>query len=470
MKKVIALIALVLLVTGINSDIRFSMQFFSNGATAPEESHLNSIQEDRFGERWEEPGELTAVGMRQMFLLGTRSRYRYSHMLSPSYRTTEVSTWAINNNSTLASAESYLQGLYPPSTGPNLNGYQRNLAYPPTGSKHLQSFDQENFGAQALPFNAQVFSVRTYSEVEWDNSFMYDIRGNCKPLYYDMVDATRNNVTKSKLNDFSNAYGQRLTNALHLSNGNVLRDYNWVWTLMNDFQAAYADGKLLKRLTDSGINLMNFNNTATDLLNHDLYNVWNGGEEPLLPNITFTRFAESMLDYMDERVYLDKEGKTRSYDDDGHANPHHRLVLHSVTNREIASLLKYLQVHMKTKVHYVPYASNLAFELNRPEGRDVTTLTDHDYFVEIVYNDQTLKTVSYHEFRKLLDDTWDDDDRRWECELTPYRYWGFKNATLILIILLGICFCLTLIFFTCWCCYRKGAKRYESEENNKIES
>ena len=94
----------------------FVLTHFRHGARAPQyyydqENHLDYILE-----KWERPGELTAMGQRMHYLLGLRNRERYinnTHFLSEKFDPHEILIYSSQFNRTLLSAESQLHGLYP---------------------------------------------------------------------------------------------------------------------------------------------------------------------------------------------------------------------------------------------------------------------------------------------------------------------------------------------------------------------
>lgn len=445
------------------AEVRFVFNMISNGASSPPSEHLNSINEDIFGERWDDPSQLTPVGMRMQYLLGRRNRVKYDNFLSSSFKANEILVQAAKFNNTISSAQAHLQGLFPQGTGPNLSGYQRNVAYPPQGKTGYGDFNQEIFGAPALPYNTQVFPVQAYSDKEYQNFFMYNIKDNCQDSYYEIVDNRRNDESKQLLNSIDAKYGEQLALAIGISDRNVFKDYLYTYMVMKDFIAGYVDGKLHKRLTDAGLNLTEFNQTATDFLNYDLYRVQTfGNETELLPKISFGVISRDLLVRMDQRLELDQIGESYSEHDP-------KIVISSVNEVIIASILRYLEVEIKTKTYYVPYASSLNFELKRPDGKDNAALTEFDYFVDIIYNDIPLKTIAYSEFRRILDDGWSERKIRWECSLTPFHYWGFQNATITLGVLLGVCVLLVLIVILCWKCSGKNEHVVHSNEDRKIE-
>ena len=101
-----------------------------------------------------------------------------------------------------------------------------------------------------------------------------------------------------------------------------------------------------------------------------------------------------------------------------------------------------------TELHYVPDASSLDFELNRV-SESGNNLNAYDYVVDIVLNGKIIKSISYAEFRKHLENRWSYNKIRRECDLSPFRYFGLRNSTIILGILAGVFFVLFLVTLIC---------------------
>jgi hypothetical protein len=365
-------------------------------------------------------------------------------------------------NNTIASAQAHLQGLFPQGAGPNLSGYQRNVAYPPQGKSGYGDFVQEEMGAPALPYNSQVYPVKTYSNKEYRNFFMYNIKDNCQDSYYETIDNRRSTGTKDYLKNIDDKYGAKLSQALGITDRNVFQNYYYTYMVMKNFISGYLDGKLHKRLTDVGLNLTEFNNTATEFLNYDLYQVQNSGNETLLPEITFGVFAKELIDQMDQRIELDN-----SFSEYSEFNP--KIMISSVGEVVVASMLKYFAGALKSNTYYVPYASSLNIELHRTDILQTAEVSESDYYVDISFNDITLKTLSYSEFRKILENGWSERKTRWECSLTPFQFWGYQNATITLGVLLGVCVVLIFIVIICWSCNRSKSDHVVHHEDRRIE-
>lgn len=117
--------------------LAFLLSFISLNALAIERA-LFAVDVIRHGDRtpvaplptarytWtEDPGQLTAKGMQQEFLLGAALRKKYIneyHLLPVSYSAKTMQVRSSDFDRTLMSATSLLMGLYPLGTGPCLSG------------------------------------------------------------------------------------------------------------------------------------------------------------------------------------------------------------------------------------------------------------------------------------------------------------------------------------------------------------
>ena len=87
---------------------------FRHGARGPGSSLYNL-------NKWKLYGELTEVGIRQEYLLGSQFRKRYilgKKLLPETFDYSSIMVESTAKNRTIMSAYSFLSGLYPPLTGP----------------------------------------------------------------------------------------------------------------------------------------------------------------------------------------------------------------------------------------------------------------------------------------------------------------------------------------------------------------
>ena len=108
--KILFLTIALAVVTLSTCDLRFVFKLVSEGAKSP--LYVNDANRDLFTEEWTYgPGVLTPVGYRMLYLLGTKDRQTYSSFLSSNYKSNEVYVRSGNTNSTLMSADAYLQSF-----------------------------------------------------------------------------------------------------------------------------------------------------------------------------------------------------------------------------------------------------------------------------------------------------------------------------------------------------------------------
>ena len=148
-------------------EIRFVFEIFRHGARGPIIINKNNI--DVFGELWTSQGELSPIGMRQHYLLGRRNYDKYKEILSPEYNEKEIYAISTDYNRTIMSAQSHLQGMYPPGRGPKLVD-EKNKAIPPINYDFSQF--QKELGDKALPYQMNVFPIHIFQNSnKMDNLF-----------------------------------------------------------------------------------------------------------------------------------------------------------------------------------------------------------------------------------------------------------------------------------------------------------
>jgi hypothetical protein len=457
--KILFLTIALAVVTLSTCDLRFVFKLVSEGAKSP--LYVNDANRDLFTEEWTYgPGVLTPVGYRMLYLLGTKDRQTYSSFLSSNYKSNEVYVRSGNTNSTLMSADAYLQGLFPPGTGPELTPSQRSRAFPPT-LRNFGGFDVNSFGAAALPRRTQVVPVHTFDNQDKKYFFFnFDI---CTNAIGKFDKGTKEDVVDLFLENFKNTYGTNLLKVLNLSDEDDFLDYDLVFNIMNTFIADYTEGKILKRFTDNGIDLRAFNQTAYEFLANDLIQVKNSlyNEEPFLPNATMSAFRDEIKMWFSNRVNNDRNrtGYTP------YSAP--KYVLFSVPDYTVSAMIAYLSRNKGVAMQNVTMASSLTFELRMKDTSAVgPTLNDSDYDVYIIFNGATLRSFSLTEFTGILDSAWDEEEVRKSCSNNLVEKYGYKNATITLGVLLGVAFLILIIVLTC-CILDRKRKQAEHDPDYK---
>ena len=95
----------------IYTKIIFTNIHFRHGAR----SSVMNIDKNGFdflGTKWDNLGELTPLGIRQIYLTSIKHRERYKDFLSEEYNSKEILIYSTKMNRTIQSANCYLSGLF----------------------------------------------------------------------------------------------------------------------------------------------------------------------------------------------------------------------------------------------------------------------------------------------------------------------------------------------------------------------
>ncbi len=156
----------------------FLYAHYRHGARAP--LAINDSFYDRFGEYWDNPGELTGVGQRMLYILGLKNREKYikqEKFLSEKFDPHEIYIYSTNYNRTMESGSSYLQGLYPISEhlGYTLTEEQKELAYPPGNISEDVQKAVNDLDVAALPYKMTLAPVRVIGDNDGEiNVYAFD--------------------------------------------------------------------------------------------------------------------------------------------------------------------------------------------------------------------------------------------------------------------------------------------------------
>jgi hypothetical protein len=458
LSRLIFLIISISYISYINSALRFVFKAVTDGSKSP---YTDIEGKDIFDEEWNAQGVLTPVGFRQLYLLGTKDRQRYEEFLSESYNSREVYIRAASSNNTLMSANAYLQGLFPPGTGPNLLPFQKSSAIPPI-LPEFGDVDILNIGLPALPHNTQIFPVKTFDRLE--RKYFFFNFNNCGSIHSKFNKNEKLPKVKDWLKQFKLDYGEKLQKVMFANDINEFLDYEYVRNIINTFVSDYIDGKVLKKFTDQGIDLNAFNTTAYEFLNIDMYDVKNGFQtDAFLPNATMSGFKDELTMWLNNRVEGDK--KLTGYV--SYRRP--KIVVFSVPNHVIGGIMAYLGRDKGFDLLPVNFASSIVFELVLKDGIQVSSsVVNKDYSVNIVYDGKLLKTFSFDEFVSLLDSAPNELEIRKECSNHLIDRYGWKNACIAMGVITGVLLILFILLLIL-CCKDRNKDVYVEDIDHKNE-
>jgi hypothetical protein len=327
--------------------------------------------------------------MRQHFLLGSELRQRYiieEPLLQPFYNASAVYFRSTDVNRTIMSAQSQLMGLFPPSTGPQLEASLTSTAVPPILVENIH-FLLDNLQTKALPGLTQTVPVEIYPA-----ALDYELQANsaCSLLKRNIAALSPNYTQLALSNQF--VY-QTFLNSGYFPNSTILQS------------------KYKSVLDDLLIN---------SLAGHQLPAAFSVpgfiGNISLLFNQLFSLPYRSPLNarLFSSAFFADLISQLQPIANSGHFTAFRLYSAHDTT---IAGFLAGLQVF---DFQQPPFASTLLFETSRRSGQ---------LYMRVVYNNQPLLIptcpsvfcplqtfIDYLYFRCI----WNISD---VCNSTPSRNW-----------------------------------------------
>ena len=180
------------------AEVVFVTEVCRHGSRAPSNPELCPWDEDgRWDNSW---GELTAVGMRMHFLLGSELRRRYvlNHpVIGPQYNSTQIYVRSTDYNRTIMSAQSQLMGLFPPPTGATVPENLANVAVPPINVQN-EDYIVDELQGRALPAQFQSSPVHVVPLTEdWILFATYTCYNLDEAIQNPIYDEITTNITKS---------------------------------------------------------------------------------------------------------------------------------------------------------------------------------------------------------------------------------------------------------------------------------
>jgi hypothetical protein len=350
--------------------IKMVVYITRHGARAPEEKYF-TLNKDYWGTRVTDAMDLTDVGLRQHFELGSIFRTRYVEelsLISPHYNSAEIKVISSEKDRTILSAYAHTMGLYPPGTGPEVHRNHRQSALIPPWI-HNYNLNQD-LGFSVLPNYIQPIPVniigldndtlfhaysknvcpnqKEYSEMQMNTEIFTNVQKNLSEIY---------GSVKSKMN---------LTAPLaDISMKTVKR-------IFSNLNCDFTDGRDLGLKVDDPI-LRHIRFMHNFYINYVLF----GKEEQR--QLTSYRFLTELVQYFNNSIHNETQLK---------------LVFHSGHDYDLASLLQIFglttwECILKTyqtegaddnheSCYFTPnFASSINFELYKNGER---------HYVKLLYN------------------------------------------------------------------------------------
>ena len=424
----IFLLTLLLQTPFITPQLHFAFELFRHGARAP--SELLSNNTDIFGEAWESPSHLTAVGLRQHYILGHRNRLRYietTSLLNKTFNPKELIVFSTDSDRTILSANAQLQGLYPQGTGHNLTSSQAQSAIPPNDNTSYKD-EQERLQLSALPDHMELIPVKTFIPSEHlVNLFSPSVCPNMSEI---LNNSTQQAKIQNYINTLHDKYSDVISKLTNTTVDNVMYDYDSTNIILDTFISTYYDGKDLTKFTNAGINITDFLTDAFDFYTLDM--IGNGEGHELLTSISMTYVFKQLIKWMDMRIEMERNGKGNESD---YTKP--KFVMYSGHDSTLGAFEGFMKYAFGCEVKYPKFASSVFVELWKGN--------DGEYNVEYYFNDEFVMSMRYDEFKSKVNANLQSDERiQTFCEFNNSNN-NKKESSFNYFKLFGICLIIVMV-------------------------
>ena len=379
------------------SKLLFVWEQFRHGARGPWISVDPITGLDFIGEKWTGEGELTGLGTRMHYLLGVSMKKRYKDFLSKIFNPNEIYIISTDVNRTIMSSYAHLQGMYNNLTVPLLNKNQINMS-------NIQNFNYTediNIKINYLKNNSlqngiNLFPVYLYPNNYGKEFLLYE--PDICPLIVKYRENAQNSETMKKIYSetserLNNTFGEYIFKFMNIS-GEEEPYYLWNTTNMyyigDTFIADYIDGREMKLIRETGIDMEDFYKNSLNLSSLETYFGYFGNPLEITTYLQMSPVFRNIFNFMEMRINLDKKGET-----DKIINKSPRFVMVSGHDTTLAANDLFLKEEFGVEYEHAVYCSSQIYELwkNKTNGK---------YFIKYFVNQNLKAEFDFQEFKKKV--------------------------------------------------------------------
>ena len=412
-----------------SSQILFVFEHIRHGARGPWKDLDLTTYTDTFGEYWQGLGELTPSGIRQHYLLGVRNRKKYNTFISEYYNPNEILVYSTNVNRTIMSVYSHLQGLFP--KGRSLTNEQLKRFEMPGGMSDVVKAEHQRLDLLAINNGIEVFPVHIFDSSQ--RLFSLNENAICpgaktlKEKTYNLTETQQK--LKALSQSFNDTFGEKLFKYFNITDPNYFFERANIYLIGDNFLTDYFDSRELKKLKETGIDMDKLYEFAVNISNTDTYELELRTKNQELSVMGMSPTFRALIDWMDQRIQLDKEGKASEIKASAP-----KMVIYSGHDTTLAQMSFFMEQVFGINTTYAGFASNQFFDLMKAD--------DGKYSIMYSYNDASLFSMEYNTFKsKILETIWTQDEINEFCDEVKFNYWIISTfvlagAVLILILLI----------------------------------
>ena len=369
----------------------FVWEHFRHGARGPYIAVDPKTNLDFIGEKWDGVGEITPLGMRMLYLLGISNKKKYSKFLSKSFNPNELFIISTNVNRTITSVDSFLKGFYNNQTSINMTQTQiersniLNSNYSDRINLKIQKLENKSLenGVNAIPVH-----IFDRSKLEFG---LYDL-SNCPYKKKNQNSEKVKNIYEEIIRHTNKTFGQYIFEFMNVSDPLYLWNKTNNYYLADTFFSDYFDDREMTNIQETHIDMEAFYHNSLNVTYIDTYYSEFGIPSTETVYITASPILRNLLNYINLRIDLDKNGKT---DDMIPNSP--RFVILSGHDTSLAPIDIFMESEFGVEFKMATYASSQTFEL----WKNGTT---GQYSIHYLFNQEEKGVYDYDIFKNKLED------------------------------------------------------------------
>ena len=373
----------------------FVFEHFRHGSRSPSDIFDDDL--DLIKEQWNGIQELTNVGLRQVYLLGHFIRNKYPNLINfEKYNPKEIEVLSTMTNRTIMSARAHLNGIFNNSIINKIEEKNNNISTP---YYLLDEIDKYNCNNNYLYPDNYPEEIPVHI-IDYKEKLLQLEKNNICPIIKDLREK---NKKREEILDFikkfNQTYGEQLLKIFNIEDKNYYMDYENV----NDISIETIINKFDDRdfsFFNNQIDIESFYKMSMDFFALKTTLVYANDINGTLGYIGSSILIRKILSYMENIIY-----------NENNKNEVPKLVLLASHDTAIANMEGLLDNLFDIQVLPVPYTSSYIFELVKNEN-------SNEYSVNLILNNETLKTIEYSDFKKKI------DNDSWTYEQTG-KYCGF---------------------------------------------
>ena len=414
----------------INSETLFVFEHCRHGARGMKELKNDT---DIFKQKWIGSEELSAVGLRQHYLLGSLMRNQYSQLLDwNNYNTKDIFVYSTPTNRTIMSARAHLFGMFNNDNIKKLNKNQNEKSIPNylrNKSKIINFINKTLNNSYILP-NKIPSEIPIHIIERKEKLFQFEKDDNCIGIENQRDKNKKKKSVKNAVESFNEKYGQKLVKYLSEKKEDYFKDLKNVQAIALAFIINKIDGRDLSEFqNETGFDLEKFYNDSMKILVQKSLEIQSGDDEKLIALASSSVLLRFILSFIDKVVENDKKQKKI------HDVPKYFLLSAHDTTIVMSSDL--LNILFKSEKYFPSFATSQVYELNKE---------NNEYYINLIFNGEKLKTVKYEYFKKTIEnEAWTLEETGYFCGFYKKIFNGWKTLTIIFSILVLLAFILFII-------------------------